>query len=234
MRAWWVLWALIWAQGALAEVTPRAGTGDPHIQSVEYDPAQVVALHVAGGFALTVQFGADERIEMVSLGDSQGWQVQANKRADSLVIRPVGMAPTTNLTVITDARAYAFALYGAYAGEGVQPYLLSFTFPAAPAPAIPVAAGRYALSGERELWPVEMGDDGAFTRIRWAEGVALPAVYSADGWGKRALVNGVMRDGVYVVEGVFRHLSFVRGGDSASAKRLKPAKAGPAKAGEAP
>ena len=227
MRAWWGLLALVWAQGAVAEVTPQAGAGDPHIQTVAYDPTQVVALHVAGGFALTVQFSPEERIEMVSLGDGANWQVQANKRADSLVIKPAGMGPTTNLTVITDARAYAFALYGAYPGDGVQAYLLSFTYPVPPAAEqAPLAEGRYALSGDRKLWPVEMADDGVVTRIRWAEGVALPAVYSADGWGKRGLLNGVMRDGVYVVQGVFARLTFLRGEESATAKRLKPAKAG--------
>ena len=224
--------ALALAQPGHAEVTPQSGPGDPHIQTVAYDPAQVVGLHVAGGFALTVQFSPDERIETVSLGDGANWQVQTNKRADSLVIKPGGMGPATNLTVITDARAYAFALYGAYPGDGVQPYLLSFTYPAPPdADPVPVAEGRYTLSGARALWPVEMADDGAVTRIRWAEGASLPAIYGADGGGRRALINGVMRDGVYVVEGVFRHLVFLRGKDSADAKRLKPA---PAQPGETP
>jgi type IV secretion system protein VirB9 len=69
-----------------AEVTPRSGNGDPHIQSVTYDPEQVVALHVAMGFALTLAFAADERIQTVTLGDAEGWSVQANHAADRLVI----------------------------------------------------------------------------------------------------------------------------------------------------
>jgi type IV secretion system protein VirB9 len=216
--------ALALATPALAEVSPRPGHGDPRIQTVEFDPAEVVALRVSNGYALTVQFAPDERIETVTLGDSGGWMVQTNKRADSLVVKPIG-GGSTNLTVITDSRTYNFALYATFGG-GMQPYLLSFTYPAPPqaAPVVAAPAGQYSLSGVKALWPVEMSDDGAFTRVRWDVGVAVPAIYSTDGWGKRALLNGVMRDGAYMVEGVFKRLVFVRGGDTAQAKRLKPAR----------
>lgn len=209
---------------AQAEVSPRPGHGDPRIQTVEFDSNEVVALRVANGYALTVQFSPDERIETVTLGDSGGWMVQTTKRADSLVVKPIG-GGNTNLTVITDSRTYNFALYATFGG-GMQPYLLSFSYPAAApaAPAVAAPVGQYSLSGAKALWPVEMSDDGAFTRIRWDAGVAVPAVYATDGWGKRALLNGAVRDGAYMVEGVFRRLVFVRGGDAALAKRLKPAR----------
>jgi len=172
-----------------------------------------------------VQFAPDERIETVTLGDSANWQVQTNKRADALVVKPLGPAPPTNLTVLSDGRSYNFALYSAYAGEGVQPYFLSFTYPLAAAeqPKSSPQTGRYTLSGDKALWPVEMSDDGQFTRLRWADGAAMPAVYSADAWGNRALLNGVVRDGAYVVEGVFARLAFIAGGHGAKAKRLPPA-----------
>lgn len=209
---------------AQAEVSPRPGLGDPRIQTVAFDPAEVVALRVANGYALTVQFAPDERIETVTLGDSAGWMVQTNKRADNLVVKPIG-GGNTNLTVITDSRTYNFALYATYGGA-MQPYLLSFTYPAPPqaAPVSAAPVGQYTLSGTKALWPVEMSDDGAFTRIRWEAGVAQPAVYATDIWGKRALLNGVVRDGAYMVEGVFKRLVFVRGDDTALAKRLKPAR----------
>jgi hypothetical protein len=107
---------------------------------VAYDPAQVVGLHVAMGFATTVQFPPDERIETVTLGDSAAWLVQTNKRADSLIVKPLA-GGNTNLTVLTDTRAYNFTLYTAWPGEGVQPYLLSFTFPRRPCPKCPARAG---------------------------------------------------------------------------------------------
>lgn len=215
----WVLAAVLALAPAplRAEVTPQPGPGDPHIQTVAYDPAQVVGLHVAMGFATTVQFPPDERIETVTLGDSAAWLVQTNKRADSLIVKPLA-GGNTNLTVLTDTRAYNFTLYTAWPGEGVQPYLLSFTFPAPPVPEAPRAGGRYTLSGDKALWPAEMSDDGAFTRIRWREGAAQPAIYRDDEAG-RALLNGAVRDGAYVVEGVYARLLFVSGKARARARR---------------
>lgn len=225
MRGLWLALMLAVATPALAEVTPEPGAGDPHIQSVVYDPQQVVGLHVAGGYAVTVQFAPDERIETVTVGDSTSWLVQSNHRADHLIVKPLGMAPATNLTVITDQRAYNFTLYGAMPGEGVQPYLLSFTYPQPAgdtAPSPQPLSGRYTLSGDKALWPAEMSDDGASTQLRWAVGRAMPAVYREEGWGRLALLNGVVRDGAYVVEGVHRRLVFVLGHARASASRVKP------------
>jgi type IV secretion system protein VirB9 len=207
---------------AMAEITPRAGEGDPHLQTVGYDAAEVVALHVTAGFALTVQFAPDERIETVTVGDPGAWGVQANKRADRLVVKPAGLPSPTNMTVFTDQRTYNFTLYGTPPGLGVQPYLVSFTYPAAPPPAKVAAetgAGTYRLKGAKALWPLAIGDDGHFTTIRWADDVTLPAVYRQTGPHESALVNGAMKDGAYVLDGVYPALTFVLGKARATALR---------------
>ena len=208
---------------ALAEVTPQFGQGDPHIQSVVYDPQQVVGLHVAMGFALTLAFAPDERIQTVTLGDSNGWSVQASHAADRLVIRPAGGGAPTNLTVFTDQRAYNFTLYGAVPGEGVQPYLVSFTYPPDAGATPPAPAHRYTLQGDKRLWPAAISDDGVSTRLSWPPDRALPAVYRRDAQGGTALVNSRMRDGALVVEGVHAELLFVLDGRRAGAHRLDEA-----------
>ena len=220
MRALGLCAALAISAPLRAEITPQAGSGDPHIQSVAYDWQQVVGLHVAAGYAVTVQFSPEERIETVTLGDASGWGVQVNHRADHLVVKPAGNPAPTNLTVISDQRTYNFTLYGAAPGEGVQPYLVSFTYPA-PAAEVnaPMVVGRYKLKGDRAIWPQAMSDDGAFTAIRWGT-AAMPAVYREAASGHLALVNGVMRDGAYLVEGVHQRLVFVLGEARARALRL--------------
>lgn len=219
---WGLMVACALAAPAWAEVTPQPGPGDPHLQYVHYDPTEVVALHAANGYAVTVQFSPEERIETVTLGDTSGWAVQVNRRADHLVVKPVSPQYPTNLTVITDQRAYNFTLYSAVPGVGVQPYLVCFTYAQPPqdqtAPT-PVTRGTYRLRGARALWPLELVDDGAFTRIRWSSAGPQPAVYRDDGKRGLALVNGVMKDGVYVIEGVAQHLVFVLGRAKASADR---------------
>jgi type IV secretion system protein VirB9 len=206
-----------------AEITPHPGEGDPHIQSVEYDPLQVVGLHVAGGYAVTLVFAPDERIETVTLGDSAGWQVTVDHRADHLVVKPLGNPPPTNLTVLSDQRSYNFTLYGAGTGEGVQPYLVSFTYPVPPAePVLAQAAapGTYKLRGDKTIWPATMSDDGAVTAIGWAGEQTIPAVYTQDERGQLALVNGLMEGGIYRIEGVHSRLVFVLGKARAIANRV--------------
>lgn len=188
---------------AHADVTPVAGPGDGRIQTVLYDPEQVVTLQVAAGFALTVAFGTDERIENIVVGNSAAWQVTPNRRGDHLFIKPMAGAATTNMEVITDARHYSFALEPAYDGAQAA-FLVRFRYPSVPPDAEtivpPPAAGSYRLSGDPALRPDAMSDDGERTAIHWPAGVALPAVYAVDQRGRESIVDGRMVDGVYVIE----------------------------------
>lgn len=211
------------AAPAQAEIVPMPGEGDPHIQTVAYDPLEVVALRVATGYAVTVRFSPDERIETVSVGDPGSWQVQANRRADNLVVKPIGAALPTNLTVITDQRSYSFALYGAITRGDLQPFIVTFTYPVPPASqteAKVTEEGRYLFRGEKKLRPTILTDNGAFTSMQWPADTTMPAVYSQDAKGNLALVNGAMRDGDYVIEGVYDRLVFVLGKSRASATRI--------------
>lgn len=212
---------------ASAEVAPVPGEGDPRIQTVDYDPQQVVALHIVSGYAVTLRFSPEERIETVTLGDPASWQVAVNKRADSLVLKPMGPALPTNLTVISDQRSYVFALYRAADTAALQPYLITFRYPAEPTrPSAETATvtSQYQLRGDRSLWPLAISDDGTFTSLRWSDGASLPAVYRQDGKGNISLVNGLVREGAYVIEGVPTQLVFVLGKTRATATRLEAGK----------
>ena len=205
-----------------AEIMPQPGPGDPHIQSVAWDPQQVVGLRVGAGYAVTVVFAPDERIETVTLGDSAGWQVTADHAADRLVVKSIGRPPPTNLTVLSEARVYNFTLYAAEAGDGTQPYLVSFLYPTpAVAPAAPAAPAQWHLHGARPLWPASITDDGTHTTLRWPADAPIPAVYAVTD-GASQLVNGTMRDGAYVIEAVPPRLEFVRAGHHAHADRIAP------------
>lgn len=206
-----------------AEIMPHALSGDPHIQSVTYDPQNVVSLHVASGYATTIQFSSDERIETVTVGNSASWAVQVNHRADHLVVKPISFPSTTNLTVLTDQRTYNFTLYGGMSDGGVAPYMLSFTYPAPPvetANTLPPSASHYRLHGDRALWPASIRDDGKNTTIVWSADTTLPAVYRQDVNDQHALVNQVSSGGAYVIEGVYDHLIFIRGHAKARADRV--------------
>ena len=207
---------------AAANVLPEPGPGDPHLQYVKYDATEVVSLHVVPGYAVTVRLGPDERIETVTVGDAAAWQIQVNRRADAFVVKPNGYAATTNLVVLTDQRSYSFTLSSQPVMGRAQPYLVSFFYalpPEAPVAANTEPAATYRFGGARTLWPANAHDDGHFTSFIWPADVLLPAVYAEDRKGELALVNGVMRDGAYVIDGVHRRYVLVRGKARASADR---------------
>lgn len=65
-----------------------------------------------------------------------------------------------------------------------------------------------------------MSDDGTRTFIEWRPQQAIPAVFAIDETGTEILVDGHMRNGVYVIDAVHRALRFRLGNQSASATRL--------------
>jgi type IV secretion system protein VirB9 len=214
--------ALLIASPCAAEIEPTPGIGDPRLQTVVYDASQVVVLRGAPGYAIAVEFSPDERIENVAVGDSGGWQVTPNRRGDALFIKPVGNAQTSNLTVITDVRRYNFSLVSLYSPQPNMPFSVRFIYPAPVASETSAVIGPtlYRMSGDEELWPSEMSDDGQATSISWPAGATMPAIYAIDDRGHETIVNGAMRDGYYVVDSIADRFVFRLGRQRATARRL--------------
>ena len=223
MRLAVLVLALLAAGPATGQVRPQPGAGDPRLQTVEFRPDQVVQLQAAPGYQLSVEFAPDERIENVALGDSGAWQVTANRRGDRLFVKPIQAGISTNMTVVTDVRTYAFDLAPLSGPASDMAYTVRFNYPkpATTEPDLPVApvAGRYRLRGTKSLRPSAISDDGVHTYIEWPASVALPAVYALDGRGRQMLVNGMMRDGTFVIDSIASHLVFRIDGKTAHALR---------------
>jgi type IV secretion system protein VirB9 len=230
--------ALLALTPAGAQVRPQPGDGDRRLQSVDYAPDQVVTLEVAPGYQLTVELAPDEQIENVAVGDSAAWQVTANRRGDRLFIKALQSGVATNMTVITNARLYAMDLVPLSGPSAEMAYTVRFRYPeagedtAADDGAEPALAGRYRLSGARRLRPSRIGDDGRQTFIEWPRDLPLPAVYGVGRDGQETLVNGMMRDDVFVIDSVVQRLIFRIDRDVAQARRvpIRPAVPAPAAA----
>ena len=93
----------------MAEITPYRGDDDPRVRVVDYNPANVVKLSTFYGVSTHVQFGEGETIHDVAVGDDQAWTIVPRGR--HLFIKPKAQKADTNLTVITDKRAYEFMIY---------------------------------------------------------------------------------------------------------------------------
>jgi type IV secretion system protein VirB9 len=212
---------------ASAQIRPQPGTGDSRIQSVEYDASQVVQIQAAPGYQVTLELGSDEQIENVAVGDSGAWQVTANRIGSRLFIKPIQSGVTTNMTVVTNVRTYAFELAPLFGPSPEMAYTIRFRYPAAAAASASAEAeliieGRYRLSGERTLRPSRISDDGRHTYIEFPRDQAIPAIYAVDERGGESLVNGMMRDDLFVIDSVVPRLVFRIDQHVARATRLAP------------
>lgn len=220
---------------ASAQIRPQPGYGDARMQTIDYRRDQVVQIEGAPGFQVMIALASDERIENVALGDSRAWQAVASQSGNLLFVRPTQDGVSTNMTVITSVRFYAFDLVPA---NGAPPYEIRFRYPAEPDGNMFAGAdetgtvGRYRLGGTRSMWPVRMHDDGARTYIDWPQDAALPAVFIIEDHGRERLANGNMRGGLYVIDSVQNQLLFRIDRKTARAKRYLPR--GDAKEGRTP
>ncbi len=186
---------------------PDPGAIDSHIQSVPYVADEVVLLQGALGWQIMIEFGPDERIENVSIGDALAWQVTPNKRARILFLKPLVKNAATNMTVVTDRRRYAFALQTT-ARFATTPWVVRFLYPPEvveavdelpPQPA-PVLNLAYIVAGDADVRPARVWDDGTMTYFEFVPEQAIPAIF-ANGPGKNeALVNSLTRGRIIVVQ----------------------------------
>ncbi len=216
--------ALLIALPAQAAVTPRPSLGDPRIQVVGYDPTEVVRLRAALGYQMTIEFAPDEQIENVAIGDSLGWQVVPNRKANLLFVKPMDRVPATNMTVVTNLRRYNFELSvrpGTPKGDDVL-YTLRFEYPqpapviveAPPPPPPPQAVNRaYSYDGSDDILPAAVFDDGKSTYFQFAEATGYPAIFALNGKDEEALVNWRVRDDYLVVDRLAPGFVLRRGDD---------------------
>ena len=196
-----------------AQTRGQNTAADPRIRTYYYDPDKVVRLDAFAGYQMMLQFGPDERVENVAIGEGSTWQVTPNKEANLLFIKPMAHAAHTNMTVVTDRREYLFELTAHPLSEASDlgiPYVVRFIYPPPPViatvapPPKPLPPERrniaYAYTGARELVPSIVFDDGRFTYFQWPTNAATPAVFVVGSDGKETLAEYTHRDGLQVVE----------------------------------
>lgn len=225
MRFWFLLLLLMIGAPLSAQVRPIPGKGDPRLQTIEYNPDQIVQLAVASGYQLMVNFAPGERIETIAVGDSGAWQVTANKRGDFLFIKALGDGRTTNMTVVTDARVYLFELLPSTPYASEQAFSLRFTYSeaeeAVKAEAVAVVRYRYRIGGAQALRPSSVVQEGENVVVEWPETVALPAIFRIEEDGNETLVNSVIENGRFVIAGLPKRLIFRLDRQVAKAVRIR-------------
>ncbi len=205
---------------------------DARLRYVDYNAGEIYRLNGCMGFQTTVTLASNEHVDTVSIGDSSAWQVTANKRGDLMFLKPTATRAFTNLTVITDKRTYNFELRNASEADcnkGRVAYELRFRYPPEPPTGAPVAGPKapvdpnaflppaekrntaYSYTGNTELIPLRVFDDGLSTYFRWSASVTSPAVYALNNDNTESLVNYSARGDYLIVEQVARAYVLKRG-----------------------
>ncbi len=216
--------AVAGATSAFAQVFPTPGGETPRVQTVQWASGQFIVLTALPASTLTVMLEPGEVVRQATLNGSRAWDVSVSSELDSFQVTPeIGAAPA-NLIIETDNRRYEFILE---TGLGLMAaYLVRLQY-ASSALEEDVAANEaienltwsYRLRGDREVRPTSVRDNGDKTVIEYAPGQSLPAVFAIGPTGDEEVVDGYMRDEVYVIDRVHQELVFRIDRDKATARR---------------
>ncbi|GGZ23970.1 TrbG/VirB9 family P-type conjugative transfer protein [Asticcacaulis endophyticus] len=201
----------------LAQVS--AVGSDDRIRNIKFDDGAVVQLDTCLGFQTMLSFADNEKVENIAIGDAAQWQATPNKRGNIMFIKPFIRSAHTNMTVVTDKRNYSFELNARdtlACKRGEVTYDLRFQYDPEPAAMTTTADGQiktepasrlpekrntdYTFSGQADLVPLRVFDDGTSTYMRWSQGLVIPAIYAFGYDGSESMVNFAHVEGYIVIE----------------------------------
>lgn len=219
---------MLWGPAAHALQEPRPIATDSRIRTVRYSPNEVYQFIGHYGYQSTIQFADDEKVLTVSIGDSVAWLI--NPAGNRIFLKPVEQNALTNMTVITDKRAYLFELH-AEETQNVRDknmiFEMRFIYPQSDAgtveftqfealPDLNRDAAKlnfhYTIRGSNIIDPIRIFDDGEFTYFEFRDKNAeIPAFFRVDGADNEEIVNFRKRGNYIVVERVASRFTLRRG-----------------------
>lgn len=232
-----VLIAALFGSPAYAGKTPRPGSADARVKTLTYSESDVYRLRGHYGFSTVIEFSGKERIETISIGDSEAWQVIKPNRPNILFIKPLEENAETNMTVITTKRIYSFELSASKAASHLSENLtfrLKFQYPEETAKELAFIGSRpesnynpledanaadlnfdYSYAGSKKLRPTRAFDDGTMTYFEYDDFDILPAVFAVDEHGNESLVNFNVHGDYLVISSIASQYT-LRDGDVAT------------------
>ena len=206
------------------------------IMVMDYDEeaqAKTIPIVAKRGFVTQIDFGKGESIESLGssgqaaalTGDADGWIVVGRKGDRHVYLKPKAEAFASNLLVVTNRYNYAFdlrVLPDDARSDGM--WRLSFRYPNDGMSSAEVRANQVAfalasptdkrnlkyriesLSGNGDILPKKVWDDGRFTYIAMGNNREIPAAFKVDGQGAESMVNLHTEGQLLVIHEVVRRL----------------------------
>lgn len=234
--ALWTSAAILWGgqlPPAAAATVPPAGPVDARIRVIAYNPDDVVMLQGYVGYQIHLQWAEGEEFVNLGSGDNGAFDVGAER--NHFFIKPKEARASTNLTILTNRRAYHFEyVVSAHAPAGVAArrmvYSIRFTYPEDEArlaaaerervqteARIQQAAAErprnddYWFCGSPALRPMSAYDDGMHTRLRFESRAEFPAMFVRNDDDSESLLNFSIEDDEVVIHRVARRFILRRG-----------------------
>jgi type IV secretion system protein VirB9 len=208
----WLIAGLCVSRSGNGQTTAEA---ESRLRVVDYTPTLILPLTGFVGYHIHFEFAPDERFVTLASGDTASLDVGAE--GNHLLLKPKRATPDTNLTVLTNRRAYFIdfrALARVPRPEEVV-YSVTFRYPSDETSARPttgsLAVGadlarspaavnrNYWFCGSAALRPANVDDDGIQVRFAFPPHAELPAIYAAAPGGGETLVNSHVEDDTIVV-----------------------------------
>jgi len=215
-----------WPASLAAQLMPHPSDDTPQIRTVQFAQGARVLLTMLPDTPLTIILEPDQSIAGVTPGDGDDFKIRVAADRGSFMVLPTPEARAGTLNIATQNRTYTFMLRveasqaAALVVRFVDPPALHQTS-LTPEDSNPVSleTWSYRLRGDRDVRPAHVADDGFKTRISYAPGQALPAVFAIGPTGEEEVVNGYMRGDVFVIDRVYGELVFRIDKDKATARR---------------
>lgn len=216
----------LWPASLNAQLLPHPSDEAPQIQTVQFAQGGSVLLTMLPDTPITVMLEPGQSISNVTPGEGDDFKIRVSADRGSFMILPTPGASSGRLDIASQGRNYSFMLrveashaaalvvrFTDQLGSGPGSNALETNDP------ISLQTWHYRLRGDRAVRPAELSDDGYKTRITYAPGQALPAVFAIGPTGEEEVVNGHMRDDVFVIDRVYSDLVFRIDKEKATARR---------------
>lgn len=237
-----IIAALSFCFGAsLAQTNPIPNPNDSRIKLVSFQEDNVVPIQGKTFTTTQIVFGKDEYVKGVEGGDSAGWIVSYKPALPNMIfIKPTILNSNSNMTVVTNKHQYYFKVKSNKSLDSLDEstYAVKFIYPKDARNQLNAQLKRegikkassinrakspktynwnYRFSGNQQIMPLHVFDDGTFTYFELRKNQAVPAIFAVDDrQGKEAVVN-TRREGNYlVVQRIAPQFSLRNGGTVAS------------------
>ncbi|MBZ2207144.1 P-type conjugative transfer protein VirB9 [Massilia soli] len=229
---------LLPAGAALSLTTPKPGKHDPRVRYVDYNPADVVKLVAHFGYQIDIVLAEGESVlpRGIFMGDKDAWTFAT--QGNHVLVKPKEENGRTNMTILTNRRAYSFDLSSHWRKSGRSDrrdmyYQVNFRYPREDAArssqsalrlaeqqrlaerlgqSHPTVNTNYHVQGSADLAPDEASDDGTFTRLTFKGNRDIPAIFIINADGSESLVNRTVEGKTVVIHALARKFILRKGG----------------------